>query len=356
MNNTIKNFWASHNYVNMSKLWEIIKDNKTPITYSELSNFFKNNKTTQLHKKTIITKSNYVPFVTGSHNFDWQADLLDMSKFSRNNEGYKWILIVIDIFNRKTWAEPLKTKNNNDVTSAFKKIISNNNGDYPKKILTDDGGEFKGSFKKILHDNNVIHRVTISTDHNLLGPINRFSKTLKEIIFKHFTENNTTNWTNKLQHFISVYNDTPHLGICNIKPNEANKYFMSVRECFLNKLENVTKYNFKVGDYVRIRLLKSIFDKGYERTYSKKTYQIKNIVGQSYILNNNSSRRGYDLQKVDKEDLEDKKDQLDKDKSHARFRRRQMMMGIGKVDENGNIIPINKRMIPSGIYKNTGLK
>ena len=41
----------------------------------------------------------------------WAADLVDMQYYSRTNKGYKYILMIIDVFSKYGWAEPLKNKN-----------------------------------------------------------------------------------------------------------------------------------------------------------------------------------------------------------------------------------------------------
>ena len=45
----------------------------------------------------------------------WTADLVDMSSFSRSNSGYKYLLIVIDVFSQYGWIVPLKTKTGKEV-------------------------------------------------------------------------------------------------------------------------------------------------------------------------------------------------------------------------------------------------
>ena len=40
----------------------------------------------------------------------WTADLVDMSSISRWNNGYKYLLTVIDVFSKYGWIVPLKTK------------------------------------------------------------------------------------------------------------------------------------------------------------------------------------------------------------------------------------------------------
>ena len=45
----------------------------------------------------------------------WTTDLVDMSAFSRSNKGYKFLLAVIDVFNKYGWIVPLKTKTGKEV-------------------------------------------------------------------------------------------------------------------------------------------------------------------------------------------------------------------------------------------------
>ena len=54
----------------------------------------------------------------------WEMDLMDMSKFSKENSGYSFILVVIDIFSKFSWMKPLKDKKDQSVTAAFHDIVS----------------------------------------------------------------------------------------------------------------------------------------------------------------------------------------------------------------------------------------
>ena len=52
----------------------------------------------------------------------WTADLVDMQSFARTNKGYKYILMIIDVFSKYGWAVPLKTKTGLEVTKAFQDL------------------------------------------------------------------------------------------------------------------------------------------------------------------------------------------------------------------------------------------
>ena len=60
-------------------------------------------------------------------------------------------------------------------------------------------------------------------DHHSLGIIDRFARTLKTILHKRFVKFETTNWVDVLPKVVNQYNNSPHSGIDNIKPNEADK-------------------------------------------------------------------------------------------------------------------------------------
>ena len=51
----------------------------------------------------------------------WSADLVDMQAFSSFNKEFKYILTVIDVFNKYAWAVPIKDKSAATVTKAFEK-------------------------------------------------------------------------------------------------------------------------------------------------------------------------------------------------------------------------------------------
>ena len=56
-------------------------------------------------------------------NETWQADLVDMSPYASENNGFKFLLTVIDIFSKFAYAVPLKSKCADDVSAGMKSIL-----------------------------------------------------------------------------------------------------------------------------------------------------------------------------------------------------------------------------------------
>ena len=82
--------------------------------------------------------------VVGGLDSMWQADLAEMQTMKEFNDGYRYLLVCIDVFSKYSWIVPIKSKTGPALVEAFKVILSS--GRKPEKIMTDQGTEF---FNKI---------------------------------------------------------------------------------------------------------------------------------------------------------------------------------------------------------------
>ncbi|XP_053405187.1 uncharacterized protein LOC128558916 [Mercenaria mercenaria] len=90
------------------------------------------------------------------------ADWFDMQKYAKWNEGYKYILLVINTFSKYVWLRPLKSKTGDVVADAFKDILLKSDR-VPNRLITD-----KGEY--------IIKRVPDKAVRNILGEVFRVSK------------------------------------------------------------------------------------------------------------------------------------------------------------------------------------
>ena len=60
-----------------------------------------------------------------------------MSKYAGENTSVTFILLVIDIFSKYIWLQPLQNKSGAETTKAFKAILKN--GRTPTRLRTDKG-------------------------------------------------------------------------------------------------------------------------------------------------------------------------------------------------------------------------
>lgn len=191
----------------------------------------------------------------------FSIDLADLSAYSTENDGYKYILTCIDIFSRKTWGVPIKNKDAPTILAAFKKILKEAKHN-PDSIYADDGPEWKGVFSKFLTDNNITMYHTYSAFH--ASPIERFHRTLKNLINRYFTEHNTHAYILTLPAIFQKYNTTKHSSI-DMTPNEAilKKNQKKAHDYQYRDMPTAapTESKFKLGDKVRISRSKNVFEK-----------------------------------------------------------------------------------------------
>ena len=77
-----------------------------------------------------------------------QMDLVNMSKFEAENNGYQWILTIIDVFSKYLWAIPLFTKDQISVSNALLQLFAIIGT--PDVLQSDNGKEFNnGAIKPI---------------------------------------------------------------------------------------------------------------------------------------------------------------------------------------------------------------
>ena len=113
----------------------------------------------------------------------WSSDLVDMSAFSKDNHGVKYLLTIIDVFSKYAWVMPLKTKTGKDITKAFDHIIEGS-GRKPSRLWVDKGTEFYNrTFKKYLEQNN-IHMYSTHNEGKAVV-VERFNRTMKTWMWKY---------------------------------------------------------------------------------------------------------------------------------------------------------------------------
>ena len=211
------------------------------------------------------------------HDIDeqWQADLADVSLIARENDGFRFILTVIDIFSRYAWARPLKTKTGKEVANAFKNIFQE--GRIPKRIQTDQGKEFENQHVLTLFNQHNIELFSVKSAYKA-AIVERFNRTLKHKLWRYFTMSTKQKWTGILQDIVYSYNHSIHrtLGCKPVDVTQAN--VSEIREkVFKKKPKSKVKSDIKVGDKVRISKVKSIFAKGYLPNWTEEIFTVESI-------------------------------------------------------------------------------
>ena len=98
------------------------------------------------------------------------------------SHGYKYALVIIDVYSRFPFVFPVKTLRASELCSTFKKVFALCG--YPDAILTDRGSNFESSeFVSFCSQRNIRKMRTTSYNPKGNGICERFNKTLKQKIF-----------------------------------------------------------------------------------------------------------------------------------------------------------------------------
>ena len=221
------------------------------------NNFTMEDLSNELNKPT-INKFERQKVIVNYINEIHSTDLVDMTQYSKMNRGYKYIFTNIDVFSKIAYAFPLKSKKIGDIKPCFEKIFKNNK---PKYIWSDkEPAFFSKEMQQFFKDNNV--KIYHTNSHQKAVVIERFNRSLRELMMKEFVKNNNTVYYNTLPKLIKIYNNRYHSTI-KMKPMQVNKN----NEKYIK--ENIYTYDktsknpkFKIEDLVRIFLKRRpIFDK-----------------------------------------------------------------------------------------------
>jgi hypothetical protein len=208
------------------------------------------------------------PVVCYYPNEIWGADLLDVSNVQEDNDGIKFLLIIVDIYSRYAWALPLKSKKGKDVLHAFKLINT-----LPKFLWVDEGTEFfNKDVMTYFKENNVSMYHTYSGLKSVFAE--RFNRTLREIMYRYFTEHNTDKYIDVLEKLIENYNNTVH---SRLKEKPIDVYKSKVKPNIMQFNVQTQNQKFQLGDYVRISKVKQTFEKGYTHRWSKEVFRVAKI-------------------------------------------------------------------------------
>ena len=235
-------------------------------------------------------------FIAAGVNSHWQADLADFYSISRKNDGFKYLLCVVDTFSRKLFVAPLKNKSGPTVTAGFDTILSENTGAQPQQLTTDKGKEFyNASFQRLLREHNIHHYSTYNQEIKA-GIAERTIRTLKSSIYRYLTHTGDNRYIDRLQEFVKSYNNTQHsaLGVAPDDVKTSNQEEIWQRLYSPETLTTPTVKKFVVGDRVRISKYATVFRKGYLPQWSEEIFVVAEVlktIPVTYIVSDDSGDR-----------------------------------------------------------------
>ena len=128
-------------------------------------------------------------------------DLADMTEhIAKHNDGYRYILVMIDCFSRKVSLVSLKNKTSLNIANALQQYLEKSQYKFVF-VYSDEGQEFLGAHTQKVYDKFNLTRYSVKNRKFKCAIAERVIRSLKERIYKYFTQNNTLKYIDVLKKF-----------------------------------------------------------------------------------------------------------------------------------------------------------
>ena len=208
------------------------------------------------------------------------SDTINYKNIARPfNNNFKYIMVLVDVFSKRAFAWPMKSMHEFEALTAMENMIKNCET-IPDILITDRGTEYFNSKMKSFFERKNIRHYSLGGKHKA-SIAERFIRTLKTRLEKYFWDIKKPKWIDVLDNFIDNYNRSYHRSI---KMAPVDVSLENRREVFTNLYPNngdKIRPRLKIGDRVRLLENKTIFTKGYSRSWSLEIYKIKEVFADS---------------------------------------------------------------------------
>jgi hypothetical protein len=295
-------------YTNLATLYQKQKEGGLNYKYKDVRQWYNDQKVNQIYKKPPKIRTYNRIRSHWNQTGEMQGDLMDLTKFSRWNKGYKFLFNVIDIYSRRAWIFPIKRKIPKEIIPFIPVIFNSIPKNHYKSISFDMGSEFLGGMDDMLKKNNIKkflvdpHSINAKNKQALIERLN-YSVWLK--LKKYMADKGSVKYIDVLDDLLYNYNHSKHSTIKK-KPQDVFDGKEYPHDLGLN-LSSKGNEQFSVGDHVRHKLKRRTFDKkGFTPTFSLTVYKIQSISNNKYNISNGKSYYSEELVKAkESEDMID---------------------------------------------------
>ena len=306
-------------------------------------------------------KSPYFPLISFANFRRCQMDLIDMSAESKTN-GDKWIFALIDCFTKVVFCVPMKTKNKTDVYNAFGKVLSEMEEEYkqkPQVIDVDNEPSINATrFKKRCEDMDIELHFCDVGDKKSTSIIERFNRTLRNLIERYKVSHNTKLWVDALPDLVYNYNHSVNRSLkrepVEAVENNDDYLYQQQKQVEVASAAKYNRSNIVVGSKVRLRIVRGVFEKLTKPKFTKIIHTVtsvdKGLGGVRYTVNDRElTYRKADLllvdgdvqnnpvldEKEEKDDSENEVEEVDEERER-RIERRLAREGIAPHQYSGD--------------------
>ena len=277
------------------------KDGKFVLGRTKIRNWLLKQEDYAVHRETrskFKLRRVVAPFV----DYQWDVDTANMAFYKKDNEGYAYFVLAIDILSKFVWTVPLRTTTGQEMVDALTQIFAS--GRKPTHLRSDQGTEFvnqkvKALLKKKWVDFFVTHNVVKASYAE------RAIKTIKSRLIRYMTHTQTRRWVVILPDITASYNATYHRSIKRTPRSVKAEDSVDCKLQYTSQSKSSTRkpgasrakgfgfegrmwdlivsvpdhclsfyFKYKVGDLVRVSFLRRTFPREYDERWSRELFVV----------------------------------------------------------------------------------
>lgn len=285
------------------KLYEVVKEEgKYPLSLQQVRQWLQKDPSYSMHKPLRRKFQRLPVIVTGLHD-QYEADLADMQKLKRKNDDVTFLLVVVDVFSRYMWVEPLRAKTNAEMLGAFQHLFER--APQPRRLRTDRGNEFTSAEVEDYFDRLNIEHWTAHNDEMKASYAESAVRNLKRSLWGYMRKNKRYRYIDILQDAVQAYNNTRHRST-GMKPSAVTEgdveellwwhQYKPKKPYIRSRLDKPPRFAFKKGDHVRISHKAKTFERAYDEKWTPEIFVVARAFTRFGI-------RKYRLQDIEGEDV-----------------------------------------------------
>ena len=248
------------------------------LSSKDITNFLASSRSYTLHRQ--YEKPVFNPYIVMRKRQMLQIDLFSVSGLSEFNDSIDNILVSIDCFSRKVWAEPLVGKSADAVLNKFRVIIQKT-GPF-EVVLSDRGKEFTNKkFVDFCKSKGMAVRNPRTSTH--AAHVERVQRTLQTSLYRSISSlvGSNARFINRFAALVRTYNARRHRST-GLSPEEGEKdenkeHIQIMHQKYYDKVHGTKNIKFGIGDLVRLAKARSAFHRGYNPQSTEEVYVINKV-------------------------------------------------------------------------------
>lgn len=269
-----------NSYGSVSKLYKAAKAINPNITLKNTENWLQHQFEYTLYKQTRknFTRNRiYASFIDEI----WEIDSLHYANYSRYNNGYKYLIMIIDVFSKYLRVIPVTSLKSNEMIPKFEMLFKKTK---PTRIRSDRGLEFTNKHFVALCQKYHIRFYTTTNQTKKCAIVERVNRTIRNKIRSFMAHTGKYRYIDALKNIVKSYNHSIHRTI-NMKPIDVDESDEKIvfknlyghpNMLSIMKIKQSPK-KYELGDEVRQKFDEKLMDKGYIQKWSDIVYKVSKV-------------------------------------------------------------------------------